>query len=202
MEQKLKTAVRIISDGCECIRELRKIRIGSRTTQVLIDELRMLNRAISASDDTAHRGRLLAQKALWFNQDKLLSELGIVRGMINAVQRCINDNVLDKIASKRYDVSRARGSLQEVYDQVKLTQDTVLKHEAMLAHGLEGRKVSHDELAELEEKITSSHTLIDAISSAASDTAKRIAQHPDFSKDNQHKMAAALVLAMASAAKA
>ncbi len=206
--ERLRRVVTTISDTCSTITELRQRRIGTRTTKQFWDALVAANRAIRVTDDPAQRGRVLAQKALWFNHDLLLQELGNLETLITSIKNIIDEDVLKEIADEGYNANRILALLRRGEEMIAQARKDVIAHEDLLQRGLGGEQISADRLANLEYRITGmTHGLEDAITPEETKALTRVVEHSEYrsplpSRRFFLRAAAGLALAAASSINA
>jgi hypothetical protein len=192
----LLQALESVSIACERVRELRTRRIGERTPSKLTEDITLLNRAIAASGD---HGPLLAQKALLLNHDQLLNEFGNLQNVLKNAKECMADvHVQHALHHSGHAVDKVFLAMQEQEKQLEAAHTAVLEHEHLLSKALGGAVVSSLALNAVESRIIGHDVWTERVLAAAQATLGRIREHGSQDERNLHRMAASLVLAVAS----
>ncbi len=202
MPADINGAVSSIRNACWTIQELRKKRIGSRTTAQFWNEVEGINRQIKSAVDKKQAGALRAQKLLWFNYGTLNGEVANLGAVLRVVEHVVDDDALDKISAAGYDRDRVLGLISEGKKMLAGLRADIALHEDNLARKLEGAGISDDSLNRIECRIMGAlHGLEDSILKAmpamAGEISKKRKSMP-ASRKFLNWAAASLALAAAS----
>jgi hypothetical protein len=194
----VQDAVELIAVACERIRELRRRRIGNRTTHQLRDDLAVINRGMTRF---SVRGMLLGQKVLWLHHDHVLNELGNLQAMLQAVQPFLDEEeVWRELERDGYSVHKAAQGLAGCRRMIQNVRADVDAHEQLVHQALGGMPTPAAALEQRERGLLDFHDWEDAVLHRTRSTVERIAAHPQPTPSFLPRAAAALVLAMASTA--
>ena len=200
--QRVLQAVGLIETACSRMDELRKRRIGNRTQLQLADEWKLASTSIRAAGTPYEQGIFLAQKSLLFNHDHLLNSLGNLHTMLVTLIQCAQDTqVQDAIAQSNHDLAKSLHHLDQANALIAEYRAVVETHERMLAQGLEGITISLDDLEDVEQQLLEFTDWEHKVIGLGKAAAGRLKQHPSFASlqpETANRMAAALVLSLAS----
>ncbi len=159
----IKGAVSSISATCGTIQELRRQRIGARTTAEFFDDVEGINRQIKAASDGMQAGSLRAQKLLWFNYGLLNDEVANIGAVLNVVEHVVDDDALGKLSAGGYDREKVLKLLNDGKKMLARIRADIVLHENSLARKLEGAGISDDSLNKIEHRIIALHAIEDGI---------------------------------------
>jgi hypothetical protein len=202
---QVQAAVELVNAACDRVAQLRRKRIGERTAKQLAEELAMVNRMMRSASDASQKGNALAQKALWFNHDHLLNELGNLDTMVQALKGMLADEQVRKeIADEGFSLDKTLRHVQTATDWIEQFRANVAQHEAILAGGLDGNTVSTRDLDMLEDRLVRYNDWEQKVAVLGKNAVVRIKQHPGYTTLPRQqpslvkRIAAALVLSIAS----
>ncbi len=191
-DSHINKAVELIDTACDRIIELRSRRIGDRSVQDLHEDVAIINRNIATAQD---KGIFLGQKALWFNHDTQLSELGNMKAIVDKLQEILKDKgVQTELINNGFSLDKTFSSLQYSQELIKSLRSHVATHENLLARGLSGLPVPSKHLESLETKFVSGELWKDKVIQSGKEVTNRVKSK----KASSERKAAALILAIAN----
>ncbi len=200
MPADIKGAVSSISTACGTIQELRKKRIGSRTTAQFWNEVEGINRQIKGAADEKQAGALRAHKLLWFNYGTLNDEVANLGAVLRVVEHVVDDDALDKISAAGYDRDKVLKLISEGKKMLAGIRADIALHEDNLARKLEGAGISDDSLNRLERRMAALHVIEDNVVKTMAATAGEISKkHRSMRNSAKFRTWAAASLALAAA---
>ncbi len=196
--EQVQDAARLIDAACDRIRELRRHRIGDRKNKQLWADWAAINKNIRATEE---HGPLLAQKALWFNHDDLLIEIGSLKAIMKTLQGLARDpDVQDELAREGYSLEKTMTRIEQGLQWLPRFQATVIAHEDILAQGLEGKPLNLDDLESLENRLVRFGEWESKVTEYGQAATNRVKQY-DLGRQSLsfvRRVAASLILAIAS----
>ncbi len=203
-EQRVRRVVKLISDYCGRIQELRQRRIGKMSSLEFWNALVATNKAIKTTDDPNAKSEKIGLKHTWFNPSVFRSEIGALSALMDALQSLLDADVLAEIKAEGYDANRIRLLVEKGAKMAEQTKAFIGAWENAYGRLLTGQPVKSDELSALEYKIAGMvHGLEDAIVKQQAPAVARVTQNPAYTRRGFLSMfakraAAAIVLAGAS----
>ncbi len=203
-EQRVRRVVKLISDYCGRIQELRQRRIGKMSSLEFWNALVATNKAIKTTDDPNAKSEKIGLKHVWFNPSVFRSEIGALSALMDALQSLLDADVLAEIKAEGYDANRIRLLVEKGAKMAEQAKAFIGAWENAYGRLLTGQPVKSDELSALEYKIAGMvHGLEDAIVKQQAPAVARVTQNPAYTRRGFLSMfakraAAAIVLAGAS----
>lgn len=203
-EQRVRRVVKLISDYCGRIQELRQRRIGKMSSLEFWNALVATNKAIKTTDNPNAKSEKIGLKHTWFNPSVFRSEIGALSALMDALQSLLDADVLAEIKAEGYDANRIRLLVEKGAKMAEQAKAFIGAWENAYGRLLTGQPVKSDELSALEYKIAGMvHGLEDAIVKQQAPAVARVTQNPGYTRRGFLSMfakraAAAIVLAGAS----